>query len=399
VTARRALLALALALAVGCGDPPAGDALATVTRGDLVLTVEVTGELEAVDSTDVMPPPLPDVWEFKLAQLADEGAEVAAGEPVVGFDASTLEQELDGLRNEADAAAKKLAKRKIDAALTRQDEALRLEEAEAALRKAELKAGAAADQTAAIELKLLIADRELAQMAVERARNHAASTARADAAELASLSEQVTYAAGRLARVEANIAKMAIVAPRAGTVVYPTSWRGEKSKVGDSVWRMQTVLQIVSLDRMVGKGLVDEVDLARVADQQPVSLRLDALPDVQLHGVVDKIAKNVEGRSANDPSKVAQVKLTLTDTGGQPLRPGMRFRGEIETGRAAGVVLIPVEAVFVTAAGPVAYRVRGDDVTAVPLTLGRRNATTIEVTAGLAAGDRVAKIDPTRSAR
>ena len=37
--------------------------------------------------------------------------------------------------------------------------------------------------------------------------------------------------------------------------------------------------------------------------------------------------------------------------------------------------------------------------TAVPLTLGRRNATTIEVTAGLAAGDRVAKIDPTRSAR
>ena len=263
MTARRVLIALALTLVAGCGDPPTGDALATVTRGDLVLTVEVTGELEAVDSTDVMPPPLPDVWEFKLAQLADEGAEVAAGEPVVGFDASTLEQELDGLRNEADAAAKKLAKRKIDAALTRQDEALRLEEAEAALRKAELKASAAADQTAAIELKLLIADRELAQMAVERARNHAASTARADAAELASLSEQVAYATGRLARVEANIAKMAIVAPRAGTVVYPTSWRGEKSKVGDSVWRMQTVMQIVSLDRMVGKGLVDEVDLAR----------------------------------------------------------------------------------------------------------------------------------------
>ena len=62
-------------------------------------------------------------------------------------------------------------------------------------------------------------------------------------------------------------------------------------------------------------------------------------------------------------------------------------------------LLIPVEAVFVTAAGPVAYRVRGDDVAAVPLTLGRRNATTIEVTAGLAVGDRVAKLDPTRSAR
>ncbi|MEZ4401298.1 MAG: HlyD family efflux transporter periplasmic adaptor subunit [Kofleriaceae bacterium] len=395
----RALLAGAVAVVLAaCSSAPPDDALVVVTRGDLVLTVEVTGELEAVDSTDVMPPPLPDVWEFKIAQLADEGDEVAAGAPVVGFDASNLEQELDSLRNEADAAAQKLAKRRIDAALARKDEALRLEEAEATLRKAALKAGALADQTAAIELKLLAADHRLAELALERARNHAAATARADAAELASLAEQLAYAKGRLTGVERNIAAMTIAAPRAGTVVYPTSWRGDKRKVGDSVWRMQAVVQVVSLDHMIGRGLVDEVDLARVADGQPVSLRLDALPDVQLHGEVQDIAKNVGARSDTDPSKVAQVKLRLTDTDGQPLRPGMRFRGDIETARIPDVVVVPVAAVFVTAAGPVAYRVVGGEVTAVPVTLGRRNATTIEVVSGLAVGDRVSRIDPTRGA-
>jgi hypothetical protein len=390
-------MAITCAAVLGaCAGAPSGGDVVAVTRGDLVITVEVTGELEAVDSTDVMPPPIPEMWEFKIARLADEGAELKPGEPVVAFDSSTLEQELDSLRNEADAAAKKLAKRRIDAALARKDEALRIEEAEAALRKAALKAEAAVGDTAAIDLKLLVADRQLAEMALERARNRAAQTTRADAAELASLTEQHAYASGRLAAIERNIERMNISAERAGTVVYPTSWRGDKRKVGDSVWRMQAVLQIVGLDKMIGRGVVDEIDLARVADGQAVTLRLDALPDVQLHGKVAQIAKNVEARSPTDPSRVAQVKLELADTGGQPLRPGMRFRGDVETARVAGVVLIPVEAVFVTAAGPVAYRVRGDDVTAVPLKLGRRNATAIEVQGGVAAGDRVSRIDPTR---
>jgi HlyD family secretion protein len=400
----RAAVTLALALAAvvgaaGCQHAPSGKDVVDVRRADLVVSVEVIGELEAVDSTDIMPPSLPDVWDFKIASLADEGAEVKAGEPVVAFDASTLERELDTLRNEVDAAQKKLEKRRVDAAVAREDEVLRLAEAEAAVRKATLKAGAPAEQTAAIELKLLDADRRLAEMGLERTQHRAAQVKRADAAELDSLTQQHAYAAGRIAAIETNIARMSIVAPRAGTVVYPTNWRGEKKKVGDAVWRMQAVLQVVSLDKMIGKGQVDEVDLARVADGQAVSLRLDALPDVQLHGKVASIAKNVEPRSQTDPSKVAQVKLTLTDTGSHPLRPGMRFRGEIETARLTDVVVIPAEAVFVTADGPVAYRVRDDDVEAVPVKLGHRNATTIEVTSGLAAGDRVSRIDPTRSGR
>ncbi len=393
-------LAVALAIAAaGCGGAPAASELVDIVRADLIVTVEVTGELAAVDSTDVMPPPIPDKWDFKIVSIADEGDEAKQGEPVVGFDASELERELDTMRNEADAATKQLEKRKVDAALARKDEALRLQEAEAVLRKATLKTGAAADQTAAIELRLIEADRQLAEMALERAKGRAAQVARSDAAEIVTLADQAAYATGRIKAIEQHIARMSIVAPRAGTVVYPTNWRGEKKKVGDSIWRMQAALQIVSLDNMIGRGKIDEVDLARVADAQPVTLRLDALPDAQLRGKVTKIAKNVEGRSNTDPSKVAAVDVTLDDQSTHPLRPGMRFRGEVETQRLPGVLVIPADAIFVTPDGPVAYRLDGDDLEPVRLQLGRRNATTIEVVSGLAAGDRVSRVDPARSHR
>lgn len=398
----RALAALAIAAAcavasafggAGCADAPSAAQQVEIRRTDLVITVEVTGELEAVDSTDIMPPAIPDVWDYKIAAMADEGAELKGGEPVVAFDVSNLERELDTLRNEVDAAKKTLEKRRVDAALARKDEALKLEEAEAALRKATLKTGTSPEETAAIELALVEADRQLAEMALERARGRAAQVRASDAAELDTLTQQHAYAASRIARLEQNIAKMQIVAPRAGTVVYPTNWRGEKKKVGDPVWRMQSVLQVVSLDKMIGKGLVDEVDLARVVEGQPVSLRLDALPDVQLHGQVKTIAKSVEARSHTDPSRVAKVELSL-EVGKHPLRPGMRFRGEIEAARVPGVLVIPAEAVFVTAEGPVAFRVKDGEVEPVRLQLGRRNATSIEVVSGLAAGDRVSRVDP-----
>ena len=72
----------------------------------------------------------------------------------------------------------------------------------------------------------------------------------------------------------------------------------------------------------------------------------------------------------------------------------MRFRGAVETERLAKVVQVPTEAVFVTADGPVAYRQKDGDVERVALTLGRRNATMVEIKAGLAVGDRVSRIDP-----
>jgi len=394
---RGALAPLLAMLGLACGHRSGELQLVEIKRGDLVIGVVVTGELKAVDSTDIKPPAV-DMWNFKISSLAPDGVEVKQGQPVAGFDTSEQARELETFMNEVEAAKKKLEKKRDAAALARREEELALANAEAALRKATLKVSTPDELVASVERKAMQLDERSAQLSLELTRNKAAQARRSDDAELASLREKLSYASLRVEQLQKSIAKMEVTAPRAGTVVYPTSWRGEKKKVGDSTWRMEVVLQVVSLDKMIGQGEIDEVDVSRVTPKQPVSVRLDALPDVQLRGQIASIARSVRAKSQANPSKVVELKFGLDPTTA-PLRPGMRFRGEVETERVANVVQIPVDAVFVTPEGPVAYRDRGGSVDPVRLELGRRSSTMIEVKTGLEAGDRVSRIDPTRRAR
>jgi HlyD family secretion protein len=384
-------LVLLLAL-VACGKRSGERQLVDVRQGDLVIGVVVTGSLEAVDSTDIKPPPV-DMWNFKISMLAPDGLEVKEGKPVVGFDTSEQMRELETMENEVEAAKRKLEKKRDDVQLARREEELGIANAEATLRKATLKATTPGELVATVELKALQLDQKAAEIALALTKNKAAQAKRSDEAEVANLNQKLTYASLRVATLQKNIAKMEVKAPRAGTIVYPTSWRGEKKKVGDQTWRMEVVMQVVGLDKMVAKGEVDEIEMARVAPGQSVTLRLDALPDAQLLGKVQSIASAVRAKTQADPSKVVEIKIELAKTK-EPLRPGMRFRGEVEIERIKSVVQIPADAVFVTPEGPVAFRERDGHLDQVKLELGKRSSTAIEVKSGLVNGDRVSRVDP-----
>ena len=101
MTARRRILSLAffailslllVRAVVGMLSLAAGSI--HVERGDLVTSVEVTGALRAVETSALGPPQVRDVWQFKIAMMADEGTEVVAGQPILAFDASELQQRL-----------------------------------------------------------------------------------------------------------------------------------------------------------------------------------------------------------------------------------------------------------------------------------------------------------------
>jgi hypothetical protein len=177
-------------------------------------------------------------------------------------------------------------------------------------------------------------------------------------------------------------------------VVYGSGTGGDTRNVGDAFWQADVILQVVALDAMTGDGMVDEIDVGPVAVGQPVTLRFDALPDLTVRGSVASVATSVVAASDADPNKLVQLQIAIAPTAGAGLRPGMRFRGEIEVQRVVGAVQLPAEAVFVDPDGPVAYRDTGHGLERVALRLGRRTADAIEVEVGLAAGDRVARIAP-----
>jgi HlyD family secretion protein len=98
-------LAVLLVAAAACSRHAGELQLVDIKKGDLVVGVVVTGELQAVDSTDIKPPGV-GMWNFKISSLAPDGAEVKEGEPVAGFDTSEQMRELATMQNEAEAAKK-----------------------------------------------------------------------------------------------------------------------------------------------------------------------------------------------------------------------------------------------------------------------------------------------------
>ncbi len=366
---------------------------AEVERGDLVLTVEVSGTLQAVHSAPIGPPQIPDVWDFKIAMLAPEGKDVEAGAQVLAFDTSELARKLQEKQAESESAGKRLEKKEKDTEIARRNDELRLAEAESRRRKAALELQVPGDlvkhqQLRESELNLEDATREIEFLS---AKLRAAS--RADDIALASLRAQKEAAALRVTEIVSSIEAMSVKAPRPGTVVYATSWRDEKKKVGDSAWRGERILEIPDLNAMKGQGEVDESDAGRIRVGQKARFRLEAHPDVEVAGTIASIWSTVQRQSWRSPVKVVKLMIELDATDPRKMRPGMRFRGVVETGRVAGALIVPADAVFPTASGPVAFRKSAFGYDRRILTLGSRNESSVEAKAGIDAGDRVARRD------
>jgi HlyD family secretion protein len=361
-----------------------------VGRGDLVTGIDVTGTLASVDSGTFGPPQLDDVWDFKISMLAPEGAEVKAGQPVLAFDTTELTKRLQEKSAEADQARKEIEKRRADLALRREDERLKLAEAEGRERKASLKLESPADIQNINERKQIEFDLKLAKREVAATKSRLASLERAATAEIALLESKEKRASGIVTNTQSAIQAMTIKAPRPGTIVYVTNWRGDKKKVGDTCWRMERVIEIPDLNRMMAKGDVDEVDAGKITVGQRVTLRLDAHPDEEFHGTIKNAARTVvQQKGTQDPLKVLRVDIELERTDPAKMRPGMRFQGTVELARAKQATLIPRSAVFVSAAGPVAYRRSAFAVHEVPLKLGRQNDKMVEVLSGIRPNDLV----------
>ncbi len=364
-----------------------------VERRDLVIGVDVEGELQAVESALISPPQLRNTWDFKIAWMAPEGSEVSAGEPVLRFDTTQLQQRLQEKTVEAESAQKRLEKMKTDLEIERRNMELQLAEAEGRLRKAKLKLDVPEQATARAELEKARIDRQLAELEIRSFESKLRHLEERSKADLKAARDRRDRARSRVARLQADVDSMTVKAPRAGTLIYVTDWRGEKHKVGDSMWRARKVMEIPDLERMMAEGEVAEADAGRVAVGQPVTLRLDAHPDQRYHGGVSAIRRTVQKKSRRNPRKIVKLEIALETTDTERMRPGMRFRGEIEIDRVADALVVPREAVFPRPGGAVVYARTLTGKREVAPEFGERNQEEFEVVEGLAEGDWVLRRD------
>ncbi len=358
---------------------------------DLVIGVDVEGYLQSRNSSYLGPPAVADTWDYKISFLAPEGQEVPSGAPVLGFDTTELQRRLRERRTESEGAAKKIEQLSKDLTRKRMQDELKLAEAQARARKARLKVEVPEELEKGQVLEEARMDLELANKEIAHLEQRLESSARSGEASLEVLRGKKDWADQQVSEIQEGIERMTVKAPREGTIIYVSNWRGEKKKVGDSCWRREKVVELPDLKTMVAMGEVDEADAGKIDEGQQFRIRLDAHPDIEYSGRVGSIWQTVQRKSWRNPIKVVRLDMELDETDTRRMRPGMRFRGTVEIERLADILLVPSRAVFLRAEGPVVYRRTLFGHEKIRVKLGRRNDKFVEVVDGLKPGDRIAE--------
>jgi HlyD family secretion protein len=244
---------------------------------------------------------------------------------------------------------------------------------------ADLRYHAAQERPGAGEAASALAAVEQAEVALQRLQDGPS----AEDVEIANLQINQAQAALEIARL--NLEDAVLAAPFDGVVSAVNLRQGEPAPAA------LPALALADLSRFFLDVQVDEVDVATVAAGQPVSVTLDALPDLVLPATVERIAPAAQ---VNAGVVSYPVRLSLAGAA-ETLRGGMTATAAIVVAEARGVVLVPNWAVRRDRDTGQAFVgvLRAGAIADIPVVLGLRDEEYSEVLAGLAAGDIVAVSD------
>ncbi len=351
------VLAIALALA-GCGARAADRvtvATAEVRSGALARAIEISGVLAPNKTANIFSR-LP--GQAKTVAV-DVGSRVKAGQMLIEIDTRQLaaqlgvaEAALQGVRDQA--AQAKLG---IDTAKENLDMAQKSFD-----RVTDLFKSAAATQSQLDDASTRL---DLAKTAYENANRQYQLLS---SAGLAQAQAQVNL-------IQVQIDNATITSPMDGIVTNRNINPGE---LASPAAPLLTIADTRVL-RLQGNVSQDEVPLLKAGDQAVI--RVDGMPDKKLKGTIVQI-----GPVAASTGQYFPVVVQVANDG--TLLAGMTATAEVKLSTVQGL-LVPLSAVLASDAGSFLYVVDGGKVSRRAVTVGLKNATEIQVTGGIAAGERV----------
>ncbi len=385
---------------------PAEIPTSEATRGDLIDTVELRGEIKAVRSVFLTAPS--NAGDIQIVRLAKNGAAIHKGDTVIQFDTTTLETTLAQRRSDLKQADAQVEDTRAKAKLAEEQDQTDLLTAKYAADKAKLEASKAEilSEIDGQEKRLLLADGEQKLKQTEEKLEADRQGGRAD---LTSIQQKSAKAERDVQQYEDRIAHMVLRAPVDGTFNLMPNYRaggvfGDSApefREGDRAWAGAEIAELPDMSSLTLNARVDETDRGRLQSGQTVTAHVDAVPDTEPAGKVISISPLAKPDYTSwPPTKNFDLTVQL-DHPDPRLRPGMSATARIAVQRFPNVILVPTEAVFAKNGRTVVYVVQGgarsDKFAETVVTIGHRGSGQTEVLSGLKTGQRVALKDPAAS--
>lgn len=386
--------------------------------------VREIGKLDAAKSVNVNPR-----TQGKIVKMVTEGSTVKKDDPVVWLDATDIEKQIKDYEANLSSTESDDQKTVENARLQTYTNEMSVKSAQSQLANAQAELDAEktklartqrlydaqlTPETSLEEEKLAVLGAELnlqnAEIALAKAQETQKSAGISSNINLQQSKANVREAKRKLDQLNDQLKDTILTSPSDGIVVYGVTWRGGtfgKVQEGDSIWPRMTIMTIPDLSNMISIEQIDEVDISRVAVGQEAIIRVDALPDVTLHGTVLRIATLAVDKGSGDAplwmqKEVSGVKAFEVVVQVEPsnisyeLRPGMTTKVDIVINRFKDVVTVPSESVFDYKDKKVVYTLGSKIPVRHEVVLGKSDGNNVIIEKGLNGGERVCLRDPTK---
>lgn len=362
------------------------------------LRIPAQGNLRSVEATPVSVP-LGVPGPFRIAWLSPDGSRVRAGEVVVRFDSTELVKSLADARDDGASSSLKIGKQEVQgsAEIDKLDKDARLarEERQAA-QQFQKKDETVYSRHEIIESEI---DQELAKDKEEHSRGARRTREKLDATELQLLAIERRRAEQKRAQAEQGLRSLEVTAPYDGVLILKRDFRGEPVRVGDQVWNGQPLAEIPNLAEMEAEVFVLEADAGGLAPGKRAEVVLESRPDVAWPAEIRRVDPLAKPRLRGSPVQYFAVILKLARTDPQAMKPGQRVRATLILQERESAITVPRQAVSERDGKKIVYVHRSGRFEPVEVTLGPASMGRVVIEKGIAPGDEVALIDPTRPAR
>ncbi|MGC4001490.1 MAG: efflux RND transporter periplasmic adaptor subunit [Anaeromyxobacter sp.] len=292
-------------------QPPTGVQLAAARKGPITRVVTAAGKLQAATEVKLSANVSGDLLELD----AHEGERVTKGQ-VLGridarrYSAQVAQQEANRASAAADVSVQRV---KVDQAGQELKRVERLH---------------ATENASAAEL-----DTARANLAAEQARLQAAV-------------DRVAQADALLSEARHNLSLTTLSSPIDGVITKREKQVGERVRGSDL--SEDVVLIISTLSKMEAKIEVGEHEVVYVKEGDPAEVEIDAFPDQKFKATVVEVARNATVKNQGTEGEVTTffVRLSLDESVANAL-PGMSAQASIATDTREGAIVVPIQAVTV----------------------------------------------------
>jgi multidrug efflux pump subunit AcrA (membrane-fusion protein) len=379
-------------------------AVAPVRRADFVVSVRARGDIRSARSTVLSAPQAPGL---RIVHLAAQGSMVHKGDVVVEFDPVQQQQNVIQQTLQVQAIQGSIEQLNATQQINNDADALNKMTSEYGVESAKLDASKAEVIDAIDGEKNRIAV-GVQEGSLQQVKANINAHLVGNDADTFRLTQQKDKAVRDLDTASSYLGMMQLRAPSDGVVNVLTNFRSSGTfgqspppfKEGDNAWNGAQIVEIPDLNELYVDLKLEEVDRGKLQLNQPVRIRVDAIPDKEFTATLDYISPIAmlvfKGGTTAEKTFPAHATLKNLDP---RLSPGMSASAEVIVQREPNQLLIPVRASFDKDGKPAVYLQEGKGFRVVPIEVGSRNDDDIVVLKGLKEGDIVTLESPAEAAK